>query len=47
MDVYVDGERVASQLFTIPAGEKNSNSNGESIKVPQEYYGKKYVLEVE
>lgn len=47
VDVYVDGERVASQLFTIRAGEKSSSSDGYRIEVPQEYNGKKYVLEVE
>ena len=45
VDVYVDGERVASKLFTISAG-KDSSSSG-CIKVPKEYIGKKYVLEVE
>ena len=45
VDVYVDGERVASKLFTISAGKKESNY--ECINVPEEYDGKKYVLEVE
>ena len=46
VDVYVDGERVASQLFTIRAGQKESYEKC-SIMVPEEYIGKKYVLEVE
>lgn len=42
--VYVNKELVASQVFTIPAGEKASTSS--NITVPSEYNGMKYTLEV-
>lgn len=45
VDVYIDGELVASQLYTITAGNKNSSSA--SISVPSEYNGKRYTLKVE
>ena len=41
--VYVDGKRVASQLFTIKAGKKEST--GAYIRV-YGYSGKEYTLEV-
>lgn len=45
VDVYIDGELVASKLYTITAGYKDSQ--GSSIKVPSEYNGKRYTLKVE
>ena len=45
VDVYIDGELVASKLYTITAGKKESESS--SIEVPSEYKGKKYILDVE
>lgn len=43
--VSVDGERIASQVYTIAAGEKKSPSS--TISVPAEYKGMKYTLYVE
>lgn len=42
--VYVNKELVASQVFTIPAGQKASEAS--TITVPGEYDGMKYTLEV-
>ena len=43
--VYIDGERVASQVVTIPAGE--DYSAGTIISVGKKYNGKSYELEVQ
>lgn len=43
--VSVDGERIASQVYTIAAGKKTSPSS--SISVPAEYNDMKYTLYVE
>lgn len=43
--VSVDGERIASQVYTIAAGEKKSDASG--IAVPNGYSGMKYTLYVE
>ena len=43
--VSVDGERIASKVYTIAAGEKTSPSS--AIFVPNGYYGMKYTLYVE
>ncbi len=45
VDVYIDGELVASKLYTIKAGKKQSDSAW--IEVPSGYSGKKYKLDVE
>ena len=45
VDVYIDGELVASKLYTITAGNKQSRN--EWIEVPSEYNGKRYTLKVE
>ncbi|MBO7194035.1 MAG: hypothetical protein J6V47_07085 [Bacteroidaceae bacterium] len=45
VDVYIDGELVASKLYTITAGNKKSGSAW--IAVPSEYNGKRYTLKVE
>lgn len=45
VDVYIDGELVASKLYTITAGEKVSGSS--YIVVPSENNGKRYTLKVE
>ncbi|MBR6699811.1 MAG: hypothetical protein IKL71_07340 [Bacteroidaceae bacterium] len=43
--VSVDGERIASQVYTIEAGKKKSEES--VITVPAEYKGMKYTLYVE
>lgn len=43
--VSVDGERIASKVYTIAAGEKKSETS--SIRVPAGYNGMKYTLYVE
>lgn len=43
--VSVDGERIASGVYTIAAGEKKSDAS--SIAVPDGYHGMKYTLYVE
>ena len=43
--VSVDGERIASQVYTIAAGQKKSIAS--NIKVPAGYNGMKYTLYVE
>ena len=43
--VSVDGERIASKVYTIAAGEKQSSAS--KISVPAEYEGMKYTLYVE
>lgn len=42
--VYIDGEVVASDIFEISAGSKDSFSK--TIEVPSEYAGKRYTLKV-
>lgn len=43
--VSVDGERIASQVYTIAAGKKKSEKS--KISVPAGYRGMKYTLYVE
>ena len=43
--VSVDGERIASKVYTIAAGEKTSSAS--AIIVPDGYAGMKYTLYVE
>ena len=45
VDVYIDGELVASKLYTITAGKKESSSS--YIVVSSENNGKRYTLKVE
>ena len=44
VDVYIDGELVASKLYTITAGQKNSASACIAVGG---YNGKRYTLKVE
>lgn len=44
--VYIDNERIASQLFTISKGKMISPGDGQYISVGSIYNGKKYKLDV-
>ena len=44
--VYIDNERIASDLFTISKGKMISPGDGEYISVGRSYNGKKYKLDV-
>lgn len=45
--VYVNGELIASDIFTITKGKTVSSNNGWSIRCPSEYAGMKYTLKVQ
>lgn len=44
VDVYIEGAKVASKLFFIPAGKTRSDASKIYLRG---YYGKKYTLKVE
>ena len=44
--VYIDGNRVASDIFTVKAGDTQSSSSNHQISVSNKYDGKDYVLDL-
>lgn len=44
--VYIDGNRVASDIFTVKAGETESSASNHAITVRHIYIGKDYVLDL-
>ena len=44
--VYIDGNRVASEIFTVEAGKTESSATNKTISVSDKYHGKDYVLDL-